>query len=150
MFRLRPRQAQFPVRSGAASPSRFFIANDVYDGFAERFVALSPGDQGWHWVRSGVANGPSGQCLSSRRLPKLVRTLRKGRQGPYRRFEDLACHCFYEPTVLGDVPVDSRLLSEEPFGPVAPLLRFDSLDEVIDRANSLEYGLAAFAFTASL
>ncbi|MNH28473.1 Alpha-ketoglutaric semialdehyde dehydrogenase [compost metagenome] len=57
---------------------------------------------------------------------------------------------FYAPTVLADVPADARLLSEEPFGPVAPLLRFTDLDEAIERANALDYGLAAFAFTASV
>ncbi|HCN47288.1 MAG TPA: NAD-dependent succinate-semialdehyde dehydrogenase, partial [Pseudomonas sp.] len=57
---------------------------------------------------------------------------------------------FYAPTVLVDAPAEARLLCEEPFGPVAPLLRFTDLEQVIRDANSLDYGLAAFAFTASL
>ncbi|MNM99474.1 4-(hydroxymethyl)benzenesulfonate dehydrogenase TsaD1 [compost metagenome] len=51
---------------------------------------------------------------------------------------------------MTDLPEQARLLNEEPFGPVAPLLRFNDLDSVIAQANSLEYGLAAFAFTRSL
>ncbi|BBV97501.1 hypothetical protein STW0522PSE72_28520 [Pseudomonas monteilii] len=51
---------------------------------------------------------------------------------------------------LGALAAEHLKLSEEPFGPVAPLLRFDDPDSVIRQANSLEYGLAAFAFTASL
>lgn len=56
---------------------------------------------------------------------------------------------FFEPTVLSDVPEDARIMNEEPFGPVAPIVSFKSFDEVIERANRLDYGLAAYAFTGS-
>jgi succinate-semialdehyde dehydrogenase/glutarate-semialdehyde dehydrogenase len=56
---------------------------------------------------------------------------------------------FYPPTVLVDVPGDAELLSEEPFGPVAPIAAFDSLDEALESANSLPYGLAAYGYTDS-
>ena len=56
---------------------------------------------------------------------------------------------FYPPTVLTDVPADAALLSEEPFGPVAPITAFDDLDEALEIANSLPYGLAAYAYTDS-
>ena len=56
---------------------------------------------------------------------------------------------FYAPTVLGDVPESTRIMNEEPFGPVAVLSRFSDFDDVIARANRLPYGLAAYAFTQS-
>ena len=56
---------------------------------------------------------------------------------------------FFAPTLLQDVPDTARIMTEEPFGPIAPTARFTSLDEVIDRANSLPFGLAAYAFTGS-
>ena len=56
---------------------------------------------------------------------------------------------FWEPTVLVDVPEHSKIMQEEPFGPVAPITPFDSLDEVIEKSNSLQYGLAAYVFTQS-
>jgi len=56
---------------------------------------------------------------------------------------------FWEPTVLVDVPEHSKIMQEEPFGPVAPIIPFDSLDEVIEKSNSLQYGLAAYVFTQS-
>jgi succinate-semialdehyde dehydrogenase/glutarate-semialdehyde dehydrogenase len=56
---------------------------------------------------------------------------------------------FYEPTVITDIPDDSKIMTQEPFGPVAPIVPFKTFDEVVERANSLEYGLAAYAFTAS-
>jgi succinate-semialdehyde dehydrogenase/glutarate-semialdehyde dehydrogenase len=56
---------------------------------------------------------------------------------------------FYEPTVITDVPDDSKIMTQEPFGPVAPIVTFKTFDEVVERANSLEFGLAAYAFTSS-
>ena len=56
---------------------------------------------------------------------------------------------FFAPTVVADLPDDSRLMKEEPFGPVAGMVRFRAVEEVLARANSLPYGLAAYAFTTS-
>jgi succinate-semialdehyde dehydrogenase / glutarate-semialdehyde dehydrogenase len=47
------------------------------------------------------------------------------------------------------VPDDSKIMTEEPFGPVAPIVPFKTFDEVVERANSLPFGLAAYAFTSS-
>jgi succinate-semialdehyde dehydrogenase/glutarate-semialdehyde dehydrogenase len=54
---------------------------------------------------------------------------------------------FFEPTVLADVPTDARVMHEEPFGPIAVLMRFDSLADGLAEANRLPYGLSAYAFT---
>jgi succinate-semialdehyde dehydrogenase/glutarate-semialdehyde dehydrogenase len=54
---------------------------------------------------------------------------------------------FYAPTVLADVPESSRIMNEEPFGPVALIAPFRDFDEAITRANRLPFGLAAYAFT---
>ena len=56
---------------------------------------------------------------------------------------------FFQPTVITDVPDDAKIMTEEPFGPVAPIVPFKTFDEVVERANSLPFGLAAYAFTAS-
>ena len=56
---------------------------------------------------------------------------------------------FFEPTVLTDVPADAAILHEEPFGPVAPVAAFDDLDAALELANSLPFGLAAYAYTDS-
>jgi succinate-semialdehyde dehydrogenase/glutarate-semialdehyde dehydrogenase len=52
--------------------------------------------------------------------------------------------------VLNDVPLDAKLFNEEPFGPVAGIRGFDRLEEAIEEANRLSYGLAGYAFTRSL
>src|SRR5690606_22908922 len=56
---------------------------------------------------------------------------------------------FYEPTVLCDVPLTARTMNEEPFGPIALINSFSTIDEAIAEANRLPYGLAAFAYTNS-
>ena len=57
---------------------------------------------------------------------------------------------FYPPTVLVDVPADARILGEEVFGPVAPVVSFSTEDEAIALANDTEYGLVAYAYTRDL
>jgi succinate-semialdehyde dehydrogenase/glutarate-semialdehyde dehydrogenase len=57
---------------------------------------------------------------------------------------------FFEPTVLYDVPAGARLLDEEIFGPVAPVMRFSSDEEAIAAANRTEYGLVAYVYTRDL
>ncbi|VCU69411.1 Succinate-semialdehyde dehydrogenase [NADP(+)] GabD [Pigmentiphaga humi] len=57
---------------------------------------------------------------------------------------------FFPPTVLADVPPDAQLLSEEIFGPVAPIVVFDGEDEAVELANATEYGLVAYLYTGDL
>jgi succinate-semialdehyde dehydrogenase/glutarate-semialdehyde dehydrogenase len=57
---------------------------------------------------------------------------------------------FYRPTVLGRVPTDSRVLTEEIFGPVAPVVAFETDEEALAAANRTEYGLVAYLFTRDL
>jgi succinate-semialdehyde dehydrogenase/glutarate-semialdehyde dehydrogenase len=57
---------------------------------------------------------------------------------------------FYPPTVLDEVPAGARLLREEVFGPVAPIVRFDAEDEAVEAANATEFGLVSYLFTQDL
>ena len=57
---------------------------------------------------------------------------------------------FYEPTVLGNVSADARVLKEEIFGPVAPVATFDTEEEAIAAANDTEFGLVAYVYTADV
>lgn len=56
---------------------------------------------------------------------------------------------FYDPTVLTNVPVDARVMNEEPFGPIATIAPFDTIEAAMHEANRLPYGLASYAFTQS-
>ena len=57
---------------------------------------------------------------------------------------------FFNPTVLADVPADAKLLSEEIFGPVAPVTTFTEEQDAIEWANATEYGLVAYVFTRDI
>jgi succinate-semialdehyde dehydrogenase/glutarate-semialdehyde dehydrogenase len=57
---------------------------------------------------------------------------------------------FYQPTVLDRVPHDARVLKEEIFGPVAPIVEFDDDEEVVRLANDTEYGLVSYLYTRDL
>jgi succinate-semialdehyde dehydrogenase/glutarate-semialdehyde dehydrogenase len=57
---------------------------------------------------------------------------------------------FFPPTVIAGLPDTARLMTEEPFGPIAPLTRFTDPEDAIRRANSLPYGLSSYVFTESL
>ena len=132
------------------SPSRFLVDRRVYDAFTAAFIdAMAPVKVG-NGLEPGVQMGP---MVSERR-----------RSGVRKLIEDAVSHgakialggepmpgkgFFYPPTVLTDVPADAALLSEEPFGPVAPIAAFDDLDQALEIANSLPYGLAAYAYTDS-
>ena len=130
------------------SPTRFYIQENVYDkfvdGFTERAKALKIGDG----MDDGVFMGP---LVADRRLAVMDDFVqdakaagaeivtggeRMGNQG-----------YFYAPTVMKDVPDAAKIMTEEPFGPLAPMQSFKSTDEVLDKANSLPFGLASYVFT---
>jgi succinate-semialdehyde dehydrogenase/glutarate-semialdehyde dehydrogenase len=132
------------------SPSRFLVDRRVYDAFTEAFVAAMSAIKVGNGLDEGVQMGP---MVSHRRLAavsKLIddavshgaKVATGGREIDGKGF-------FYQPTVLTDVPADAAILSEEPFGPVAPVAAFDDLDEALEVANSLPFGLAAYAYTDS-
>lgn len=132
------------------SPTRFLIQNGAFDAFVEGFTDYARNVR----VGNGLAEGTQmGPLANERRIPALEALIsdavsrgarlttggrRIGNEGN-----------FFEPTVLADVPTDARIMNEEPFGPVAVLNRFETLDEAIDEANRLPYGLASYAFTRS-
>jgi len=132
------------------SPTRFYVQEPVYDRFLKRFTEYAKSLKLGDGLEKGVTMGP---LANSRRIDAMDAIVadaknrgakivtggqRRGNQG-----------YFYEPTVITDIPDDSKLMTEEPFGPLAPIVTFKTVDEVVERANSLEYGLAAYAFTSS-
>lgn len=134
-----------------AAPSRFFVHTTVYDAFAEAFAEKSRALKVGAGTEQGVQMGPLANARRLQAMQALVADAKAKGARVLAGGERLGTvGNFYAPTVLADVPADARLLSEEPFGPVAPLLRFTELDDAIARANALDYGLAAFAFTASV
>lgn len=133
------------------SPVRFLVHRSLYDAFRDSFVSAARKMTLGNGLEPGVQCGP---LIHERRISAVQglvddATQRGGRLlcGGARRE---GRGYFYPPTVLEQVPRDARVQNEEPFGPLAVLDAFDDLDEAIQRANSLPYGLAAYAFTKDL
>jgi succinate-semialdehyde dehydrogenase/glutarate-semialdehyde dehydrogenase len=129
------------------SPTRFYVQESIYDaflkGFAERTAKVKVGNG----LDADTRMGP----LANDRRPEAVgaliddaaakgaRVLAGGAKGDGG--------FFFQPTLLADVPNEANIMNEEPFGPVAVTRAFSTFDEVIEQANRLPFGLAAFAFT---
>jgi succinate-semialdehyde dehydrogenase/glutarate-semialdehyde dehydrogenase len=132
------------------SPSRFLVDRRVYDAFAAAFIEAMAAVKVGNGLDDGVQMGP---MVSERRRSGVRRLIEdavgKGAKVALGGEVPAGRGFFYPPTVLVDVPADAELLSEEPFGPVAPLSAFDSLDEAFEVANALPYGLAAYGYTDS-
>jgi len=132
------------------SPTRFYVQEKNYNKFVERFVEYAKGLTLGDGLDKDTKMGP---VANPRRLDAMESFVndakarggkiatggnRRGNQG-----------FFFEPTVITDIPDDSKIMTEEPFGPLAPIVPFKTFDEVVERANSLPFGLASYAFTNS-
>lgn len=132
------------------SPTRFFIHESLYDEFVEAFAARASALVLGNGLNPTTQMGP---MIAERRLEVMEGFVQDAVSAGARLVtggkRSSGCGYFFEPTVLADVPASARILSEEPFGPLAPIMPFSSVDDVIERANSLPYGLASFCFTQS-
>jgi succinate-semialdehyde dehydrogenase/glutarate-semialdehyde dehydrogenase len=132
------------------SPTRFYVQEPVYKKFLDRFTEYAKGIKMGDGLEKGVTMGP---LANPRRLDAMEAIVNdsKSRGGKIvtggKRYGNQGF--FFEPTVITDVPDDCKIMTEEPFGPVAPIVAFKTFDEVVERANSLPFGLAAYAFTSS-
>ncbi len=134
-----------------ASPIRFFLPRRHLAAFAEQFAL------GAQQLRLGPGTDPQtqmGPLAHARRIDDM------------ERFVDDAVGCgarlltgghrldrpgyYFEPTVFADAPPECRLMRQEPFGPIAVLQPYDTLDAAIATANALPYGLGAYGFTRDL
>ena len=130
------------------SPSRFFVHDSRYDDFVTAFVDASRAVKVGNGLDAGVTMGPLASSRRRDAVHRLVTDARdKGAEVLTGGTPMDGPGFFYPPTVLTGVPADADMLHEEPFGPIAPILPFHDLDDAIDRANSLPYGLAAYGFT---
>ncbi|MGD1211632.1 MAG: NAD-dependent succinate-semialdehyde dehydrogenase [Candidatus Acidiferrales bacterium] len=132
------------------SPTRYYVHDKIYnkfvEGFAERAKSVPVGD--------GLdEKNKMGPLVHARRLAAIEAFIQDAREsGANVRAGGARLRSpgyFYAPTVLSDVPNTARIMNEEPFGPVAVINRFADFDAVMEQANRLPYGLAAFGFTNS-
>ncbi len=132
------------------SPTRFLVQEGVYDRVVEGFTQAAAAIKVGNGMEDGVQMGP---LANERRIPALEALIHDAVEHGAdlktggRRIGNKGN--FFEPTVLSNVPLEARIMNEEPFGPVAAFRSFGTVDEVIAEANRLPFGLASYAFTGS-
>lgn len=132
------------------SPTRFLVQEGVYDSVVDSFTQAAKAIKVGNGLEAGIEMGP---LANERRIPALEALINDAVENGAelktggRRIGNVGN--FFEPTVLSNVPKHARIMNEEPFGPVAVFSSFSTLDEVIDEANRLPFGLASYAFAGS-
>ena len=146
--------AKFKIRNAGqvcVSPTRFYVQSKAYDKFLAKFVDVLKNIKVGNGMEEGVEMGP---LAHERRVPAISKFVEDARQ----RGAEVVLGgdpiegkgFFFPPTVITGLKDDSMLMTQEPFGPIAPVVPFTDEDEVIRRANSLPFGLSSYVFTNSL
>ena len=132
------------------APTRFLVQKKVYDSFVEKFIVASKAVKVGDGLEAGTTMGP---LAHDRRVAAM--------EGFVSDAVDKGAHVetggdrmgkegyFWEPTILTQAAENSRVMNEEPFGPVAVMVPFAEFDDAVREANRLPYGLAAYAYTRS-
>ena len=131
--------------------NRLFVQDSVFDAFAaklaEKVSALKVGDG----TADGVTQGPLIDMSAIEKVESHIKdAIAKGAKLVAGGKRHTLGNSFFEPTVLADVPINALIFKEETFGPVAPLFRFKTDDEVIAMANDTEFGLASYFFSRDI
>jgi succinate-semialdehyde dehydrogenase / glutarate-semialdehyde dehydrogenase len=132
------------------APTRFFVQEAIYEQFAQSFAEKAKQLKVGNGLDQSTQMGPLANARRIDAMETLVadakakgaRVLAGGHRLGNRGY-------FFPLTVLVDLPDDARAMNEEPFGPLALVNPVKTLDEAIEKANSLPYGLAGYAFTRS-
>jgi len=132
------------------SPTRFFVHESLVDPFTESFVQRAKATKVGNGMREDTEMGPVAHSGRLEALQNFVDdALQHGARLLLGGSRIAGKGYFFEPTILTDVPDDALILREEPFGPIAVVNSVTSLQQGIDKANSVPYGLSAYAFTDS-
>jgi succinate-semialdehyde dehydrogenase/glutarate-semialdehyde dehydrogenase len=131
--------------------NRVYVQEGVYDEFVEKFTAAVRALKVGRGEEVGVNIGP---MISTDAIDKIEELLADATGKGANVIEGGKRHnlggLFYQPTVVSGVTADMAFAREEIFGPVAPVFRFSSEEEVVDLANATEYGLAAYFYARDL
>ncbi|MHB1561337.1 MAG: NAD-dependent succinate-semialdehyde dehydrogenase, partial [Isosphaeraceae bacterium] len=135
------------------APSRFYIHEKIAGDFTDAAVELARNLKVGNGLEAGIQVGPMIEARALDKTSALVEDARsKGGKiltggGKSSRFDK---GYWFEPTVIREVKGEMKIMTEEPFAPVMPLLDFSKIDDVIAAANNTPYGLAAYVFTNDL
>lgn len=135
------------------SPTRFIVQDKIYDQYCDEFVKNTKKLKLGNGLEEGINIGPMANLRGLEHVDQLVQdATTKGANllTGGKRSKDFNKGYFYEPTVMNDVPDNADIMQVEPFGPVAPIVKFHDLEEGFAKANNTNFGLAGYVFTTSL
>jgi succinate-semialdehyde dehydrogenase/glutarate-semialdehyde dehydrogenase len=131
--------------------NRFYVHDRVYDEFARKLGAAVAKLKVGNGLESGVLLGPLINDAAVQKVESHIHdALEKGAQVVIGGKRHALGFGFFEPTVLSGVTPEMKISKEETFGPLAPLFRFSSDEEVIRMANDTEFGLAAYFYSRDI
>ena len=131
--------------------NRFYVQDGVYDEFARRFTAKVNELKVGNGAEPGVTQGPLINDAAVDKVEQhIADALGKGARLLLGGKRHALGRSFFEPTVLADVTSGMVIAEEESFGPVAPLFRFKTEDDVIAQANDTEFGLASYFYSRDI
>jgi succinate-semialdehyde dehydrogenase / glutarate-semialdehyde dehydrogenase len=139
------------IGEACTAANRFHVADAVAEQFAEKLADRMGAMKVGRGTQAGVEVGPLIDEDQREKVAELVDdAVQRGARALVGGHARDGAGYFYDPTVLADVPAGAELLSEEIFGPVAPVKGFADEDEAIAAANDTEYGLVAYVYTRDL
>jgi succinate-semialdehyde dehydrogenase / glutarate-semialdehyde dehydrogenase len=139
------------IGEACTAANRFHVADRVAEEFAEKLAAKLGEMKVGRGTEDDVKVGPLIDAAQRGKVAELVQDATgKGANVLVGGREREGAGYFYEPTVLGGVTPDAKLLKEEIFGPVAPVIGFDDEDAAIAAANDTEYGLVSYVYTSDV
>ncbi|MFC4233819.1 NAD-dependent succinate-semialdehyde dehydrogenase [Thalassospira xianhensis] len=131
--------------------NRIFVHDAVYDEFAEKYAAKASAMKVGDGTEEGVVLGP---LITEKAVEKVENQIADALSKGGRVLTGGKRHAkggsFFEPTVIADANRDMLVFREETFGPMAPLIRFHSDDEVLEMANDSEFGLASYFYSRDI
>ena len=131
--------------------NRIYVQDGVYDEFAKKLVAAADAMKVGPGLEGETQQGPLIEMAGLEKVEEHVEdATAKGAKLMTGGKRHKLGGTYYEPTVLTDVTAEMKIAHEETFGPVAPLFRFKTEEEVLQKANDTEYGLAAYFYTRDL
>lgn len=131
--------------------NRIYVQDSVYDQFAEKLAAAAQKLVLGNGMEQGVTQGPMIDEAAVRKVEEHIGdALEKGARLVTGGQRAALGGSFFEPTVLTGVTAAMKVAQEETFGPLAPLFRFSTEEEVIERANDTEFGLASYFYTRDI
>ncbi|GAB3629673.1 succinate-semialdehyde dehydrogenase [Pandoraea terrae] len=131
--------------------NRLYVQDGVYDAFAEKLAAAARGLKVGNGIEPGVEQGPLIDMAAVEKVEAhIADAVAKGGKVVTGGKRHALGHTFFEPTVLTGATSDMKVAREETFGPLAPLFRFKTDDEVVAMANDTEFGLASYFYSRDI